>query len=305
MDWTVNALVRGESECAAIDLPGVEIIRGDIRNLADLTRASDNCDLVFHLAVDRGSREVILAGAENVAHAATRAGADRIVFTSSAGVYRRVPHGRVNEGTPVRPDPGYHSFQSEAEQVLLGRGSSGGVPVVVARVSSLGPGDRAWLGVYQAIEAGRFRMIGQGKNHYQPMDVSDLVEYLLRCGTVPGIEGRTYILAGDRPRPLLEIIRLIEKELGTTIGRSAIPIAALRVYQRLGNLLLLRTGRKLPRQDRAAFFLYDRSFDVSRSRSELGYSPGVRLEETIRRAVESYRAQGLLAPARNSLAGST
>jgi nucleoside-diphosphate-sugar epimerase len=137
-------------------------------------------------------------------------------------------------------------------------------------------------------------MIGPGKNHYQPVDVSDAVEGVLLCGTVPGIEGRTYIISGSQPRRLHEIIQAIENELGVTTPKSAIPIAAVRIYGVLNGLVLACTGRELPRHDRASFFLYDRSYDVSRARVELGYSPTVPLEETVRRAADSYRKQGYL-----------
>lgn len=291
---TVKALVRETSDAAELESPAIEIVRGDMRSRADMDRAIDGCELVFHLAVDRGSRESILAGAANIAHVAAQADVARIVFTSSAGVYRRIRHGLVDEDTPIGPDPGYHAFQAEAERIFLDRWSRGGSPVVVARVTSLGPGGPPWRGVFQAIADGSFRMIGAGDNHYQPMDVADVVEGIFLCGTVPGIEGRTYILAGDRPHRLREIIRTIEQELGVTTSKSSIPIGALRAYRVLNTLVLACTGRNLPRHDRAAFFLYDRSFDVSRARDELGYSPRVTLEETVRRIADSYRTQGYL-----------
>lgn len=295
--FAVRALVRATSDSAELESSRIEVIRGDMRNRGDLERATEGCDLVFHLAVDRHSRESILAGAANVAEAAARAGVARIIFTSSAGVYRRKRHGLVDESTPIGPDPGYHTYQAEAERILLDRWSNGGSPVVIARVTSLGPGGPTWKGVFQAIAAGTFRMIGTGNNHYQPIDVSDIVEWLYRCGTVPGIEGRIYILAGDRPYRLRDIIRVIEEELGVTTSTSPIPVGAIRAYKTLNNLVLSATGRNLPRHDRASFFLYDRSFDVSRARTELDYSPQVPLEEIVRRAANSYREEGAL-PAR-------
>jgi nucleoside-diphosphate-sugar epimerase len=260
----------------------------------DMERAMDGCELAFHLAVDRRSRASILAGAENVARAAAKAGVGRIVFTSGTGVYRKVRHGLVDEDTPIDPDPGYHSYQAKAERIFLDRWSGGGSPVVIARVTSLGPGSPPWRGVFEAIASGSFRMIGTGENHFQPIDVSDVVEWLVRCGTVPDIEGRTYILAGDRPHRLKEIVQVIEDELGGTTSKSPIPAIALSAYRALNNLVVAATGRNLPRHDRASFFLYDRSFDVSRARDELGYSPQVPLRETIRRAVTRYREQGYL-----------
>ena len=292
--FAVRALVRATSDSAELESSRIEVIRGDMRNRGDLERATEGCDLVFHLAVDRHSRESILAGAANVAEAAARAGVARIIFTSSAGVYRRKRHGLVDESTPIGPDPGYHTYQAEAERLLLDRWSNGGSPVVIARVTSLGPGGPTWKGVFQAIAAGTFRMIGTGNNHYQPIDVSDIVEWLYRCGTVPGIEGRIYILAGDRPHRLRDIIRVIEEELGVTTSTSPIPVGAIRAYKTLNNLVLSATGRNLPRHDRASFFLYDRSFDVSRARTELDYSPRVPLEEIVRRAANSSREEGAL-----------
>lgn len=290
----VRALVRGAGEVGDPPSPAIEIFRGDMRNRADVSRAIDGCELAFHLAVDRSSREAILTGAANVAEAAARAGVARIVFTSSTGIYRRVRHGLVDENTPTGPDPGYHSFQAEAERIFLERWSSGGSPAVIARVTSLGPGGPPWRGVFRALADGSFRMIGDGRNRYQPIDVSDVVEGLIRCGTVPGIEGRIYILAGARPYPLREIIRVIEKELGVTTSKAALPIAALRVYRALNDLVLAWTGKNLPRHDRASFFLYDRSFDVSRARTELGFTARVDLEDIVRRAADSYRDQGYL-----------
>lgn len=293
-DFHVRALIRGTSEAAELESRGVEIVRGDMQSPADMERAIDGCELAFHLAVDRRSRASILAGAENVARAAAEAGVGRIVFTSSTGVYRKVRHGLVDEDTPIDPDPGYHSYQAEAERIFLDRWSRGGSPVVIARVTSLGPGSPPWRGVFEAIASGSFRMIGSGENHYQPIDVSDVVEWLVRCGTVPDIEGRTYILAGDRPHPLKDILQVIEDEVGGATSSSPIPTAALRAYRALNNLVVAATGRNLPRHDRASFFLYDRSFDVSRARDELGYSPQVPLREMIRRAVTRYREQGYL-----------
>jgi nucleoside-diphosphate-sugar epimerase len=290
----VRALVRAGSDVAGLESRGIEIVRGDVQSPTDVERAMDGCELAFHLAVDRRSRASILAGAENVGRAAAKAGARRIVFTSSAGVYRKVRHGLVDEDTPIDPDPGYHSYQAEAERILLDRWSRGGSPVVIARVTSLGPGSPAWRGVFESIATGTFRMIGTGENHYQPIDVSDIVEWLVRCGTVPDIEGRVYILAGDRPHRLKDIVRAIEDELGVTTSKSSIPIVALSAYRALNNRVVAASGRNLPRHDRASFFLYDRSFDVSRAREELGYSPQVPLREMIRRAVIRYRDQGYL-----------
>ena len=86
LDNLANALERGS----------VEVIEGDIRDVAALDAAIDGSDLVFHLAAirithcaedPRLAMEVLGNGTFNVVDAAHRAGARKIVASSSASVY--------------------------------------------------------------------------------------------------------------------------------------------------------------------------------------------------------------------------
>jgi farnesol dehydrogenase len=293
--YEVRALARASSRAEALRSAGVDVVHGDVLNARDVDRAVEDCRVVFHLAVARGSRDVILGGTDNVARAAARAGVSRVVFASSTRVYGLTRQRRIDEGTPIKPDSRYGRFKAEAERVLLDHQEGGGAPVVIARLPLvLGLGGHAWQGTIQAVESGRFRLIGAGTNHYHPVDVSDVADGLLLCGTVKGIEGRIYILAGDESRPLRAVIASLEHLLGTRTPRSAIPAIALRAYALLNAMVAACGGPTLPRFDRAQLFLQDFSFDISRARAELGYVPKVSVDETLRRTVSWYREQGRL-----------
>ncbi len=89
--WRVRALAR--SEASAVSFPSdVEIVRGDVENLADLEGLVDGADTVFHIAgvnslcvKDRTSMWATNVEAPvAVYEAATRAGARRMVHISSA-----------------------------------------------------------------------------------------------------------------------------------------------------------------------------------------------------------------------------
>ena len=295
--FDVRALVRPASDASSLESLGVEIARGDFRNRDAVERAVADCELVFHLAKPLQSElsptETDVTGVANVAHGAVQAGVTRLVFSSSTTVYSVVKNREITELTPVKPNSPYAKSKVAAEHALLSHHDSDGLPVVIARISVVfGPGVSGWRGVFQAVATGSFRFIGSGNNYYQPGDVSDIVEGLFRCGTVPGIDGRTYIITGDEPIRLCEMIDLIQDEFCVTNPNTPLPIAPLRGYKLINDVLSAWGGRRLPRMDSVEFFLSDRIFDLSRARSELGYVPKVSARETIRRTVQWYREQG-------------
>lgn len=295
----VRAFARESSDLSALEPLRIEIMRGDVRDAHDVGRAVDGCALVFHLAIVRGNRQITIGGTENVARAAARAGVGRLVFPSTTRVYGAASGGPINEATPISPEASHGRFKAECEKRLLDRHASDGLPVVIARLPLvLGSGGSAWRDVFQAIASGRFRRIGAAHNHYHPVDVADAVEGLLLCGTVPGIEGRIYVIAGPESRPLAEIIGYLESTLGVKTSPSRIPAIALHAYRLVNRAVLACGGGGLPRFNRVQLFLQDFTFDLSRARNELGYVPKVGIEETLRQTSDWYRKQGcLIAPA--------
>lgn len=290
----IRALVRASTAAQRLDPSYVEIVRGDACNSQDVERAMDGCHLVFHMAVVRGNRDITVGGAKTVARAAVRTGVRRLVFPSSTRVYGLSRQGTLDERTPVRPDSAHGRFKAEAEQAILESPAKNPVAVIARLPLVLGPGGSAWRGVVQAVASGRFRLIGAGNNHYHPADVSDVIDGLLLCGTVRGIEGRTYILAGAESRPLRDIIAMLATLLDVTTSRSAIPAPLLRAYGRLNGMAVATAGRDLPLVERVQLFLQDYRFDLTRARSELGYSPRITIEEMLRRTVDFYRQRGFL-----------
>jgi nucleoside-diphosphate-sugar epimerase len=291
---STRALMRASTDARRFDPSAVEIVRGDVCNPQDVERAMDGCHLVFHLAVVRGNRDITVGGTTTVARAAARTGVGRLVFPSSTRVYGLSRRGALDERTRLRPDSAHGRFKAAAEQAI--RTSLAKTPVaVIARLPLvLGPGGGAWRGVFQAVASGRFRLIGTGDNHCHPADVSDVIDGLLLCGTVRGIEGRTYILAGAEPRRLREIIATLASLLDVTTSRVAFPAPLLRAYGRLNGIAVRTTGRDLPLFERVQLFLQDYRFDLTRARTELGYSPRISIEEMLQRTLDSYRQQGVL-----------
>jgi nucleoside-diphosphate-sugar epimerase len=297
----LRALVRPQTDASWLEKLGVEIVRGDIRDYAATERATANCELVFHLAAKTEALElprkavqaVNVKGTSNVARAAVQAGVNRIVFCSSVGVYGRVIKNlAIDEKTEVKPDSPYGESKVLAERIVLSHHERDGLPVVVTRLTTVfGPGAVGWLGLFQAIASGRFRLIGSGNNHHHLADVSDAVEGLALCGYGNRAEGRTYIIAGSRPVQLRELAQMIAEEVGVTRLAAGPPVGVLHLYKIVNKFVYAWTGRRLPRADRIDFFLGDRIFDISRGRSEPGYAPKVSMREAVARMAEWFRSR--------------
>lgn len=300
----IRALVLPEEDMSAVEPVSMDIVRGDVCDYQAVERAAVNCQLIFHLAAKTeasgSSRKALEAvniqGTANVARAALHVGADRLVFCSSGALYGRAIRNRsINEETIPTPDSVYGKSKFLAERILLAHHKQDGLPVVLARISAVfGPGAISWLNLFQTIASGRFRLIGAGHNHHHVADVLDVVEGLALCGSVKGIEGRTYIIAGSESVQLRDLIKTIGEEVGLIRSPMNIPAGPFRLYEIASSHVYAWTSYRLPRADRIDLYLGDRAFDLYRSRQELGYTPKVSTREAVHRTTEWFKAHGYI-----------
>ena len=274
--YRLRALVRLETDSGWLDAHGVEVVRGDVCNAHVVECVVGGCQVIYHLAArtSHGNQSVKdtypvnVEGTANVARAALKAGVHRLVLASTTGVYGFTPNREINELTKVNPYSAYTISKVQAERLVLSHHERDGLPVVIARITSVfGPGYKTWIPLFQAIAAGQFRMLGSGDNYRHPGEVSDIVEGLFLCGTVKGIEGRTYLFAGNEPILLRDMIQLIQGELRAPALKRAFPAMPLRLYKLLNEVVRACGGERLPRFDRVRFFLTDEIFDLSRARA--------------------------------------
>jgi nucleoside-diphosphate-sugar epimerase len=135
-------------------------------------------------------------GERRLAQACADAGARRIVYLSSTGVY---PHGQgawVDEDTPVAPTSERGARRLRAETALLERAAELGVEAVALRIAAIyGPG----RGVAERLRAGTYRIVGAGDAYVSRVHVDDLVSAIVRAGTADHLPRPVYTVADDAP----------------------------------------------------------------------------------------------------------
>jgi nucleoside-diphosphate-sugar epimerase len=134
-----NALLKLGHEPVVLDdlssgyrenlVAGVPFVEGDVRDLESVARAMAGCGVVFHLAASVGNVRSIehpqtdaainVLGTLNVLETARAGRIDRVVFSSSAGIFGELKTLPISEDHPQDPDSPYGTSKLAAEKMCL------------------------------------------------------------------------------------------------------------------------------------------------------------------------------------------
>lgn len=246
--YSVRALVRDPNRCSELRHWGVNIAVGDLRDLNSLERAMKGIDVVYHIAAlfrpENVTRKELwktnVIGTKNILDAAIKAGVKSFIHCSSVGVHGEIKNPPANEETPHAPGDHYQESKAEGERVVLQYLAEHRLPIVIFRPGGIyGPGDMRFLKLFKAIKSRRFVMLGSGEVLYQMIYISDLVDGILLCGTKENAFGNIYILTGEEPVTLNQLVSIIAEELGVLPPSLKFPVTPVYLA---GYLCEMRKG---------------------------------------------------------------
>jgi nucleoside-diphosphate-sugar epimerase len=301
----VRALVRGGAARAQpLAELGIEIAAGDLADPASLREALDGVSAVYHIAAvfrqegieQRVFDEVNGEAVRYLCDAAIEAGVSRLVHCSTVGVHGHIEHPPATEEAPLAPGDPYQDSKLAGERIAASYMAEGRLPISIFRPAGIyGPGDARFLKLFRGIKRGRFPMIGKGRVLYHLTFIDDLVDGIIRCGTVDAAVGQTYILAGPEYQTLNELVAIVAEEVGVPAPRLRIPLAPVYAAAALCEAVCQPLTLEPPLyRRRVDFFTKSRAFDIGKARRELGYAPKVSTREGVRRTAAWYAQQGLL-----------
>jgi nucleoside-diphosphate-sugar epimerase len=301
----VSGFARPGPKTEALKRAQIRVYAGDIRDPGAVLQAVAGHDAVVHLAAAyrvEGKpfhffQDINVGGTRNVLQACSRHDVAKVIHASTTGVYGSLREIPAAEDHPYGSTDHYQETKMRGEKLarkafagpLQGRG------VIVRPTAIYGPGDTRILKLARAMQRGYFFFPGACNNLYHPTYIDDLLagfELTLKSETAAG---QIYNLAGFRYLPLREYIAIIARLLGVAEPRLQLPLGPLKLAARVCG----RTGQTLgfepplfPR--RLSFFYFDRAFSTEKARRELGYEPGVDVEEGLSRTIDWWRREGLL-----------
>lgn len=179
----------------AKDLQGkVTVVQGDVRKYKDIEKSLKDVTHVVHAAaalpIQRTKKRIFsvnVDGTKNVLEASLKHKIKRLVFISTTAVYGVPKHLPETEESPLDPIGYYGESKVAAEKLCLEYMDKGLSLNIIRPKTFLGP-ER--LGVFslwfEAIYSGhRVFILGNGKNKYQLLAVSDVADAIYKATTSP------------------------------------------------------------------------------------------------------------------------
>ena len=297
----VLALVRDTARAGNLaSTPGIELVRGDLRDPAVRSDLTARAGIVYHLAgltSARTRREFLAVNADAtgaLAAAAARSPTPpKLVLVSSLSVAGpRTAERPAREDDPPAPMNGYAESKLRGEELLRSEGA--GLRWTIVRPPWVyGPGDRATLALFRLAARGFFPSVRGGCMEISLVHVHDLVEALVLAGEAAAADGRIYYVADGEAHTVAQLGRALLAACGG--GRALhVPGFVFRFMGLAGEAAAWLTSRAplLGRDKTCEGLQPGWVCDDARIRAELGYCSRVNLAEGVAVTLAWYRTQG-------------
>lgn len=266
------------------DHPGLEQIKGDLRDRALLRTSLRGCDAVIHLACISNdpsfelnpelSRTINYEAFRPLVEISKQSGVRRFIYASTCSVYGVSDATDMNEDHPLVPITDYNKYKGLCEPILREHQSPDFTTVIIrpATVCGYSPRQRLDLTVNiltnHAVNTGKITVFGgnQMRPNIHIEDVVDLYHLLLELPDEK-IAGKTYN-AGYQNRTVSDLAEIVR----TVVGREMPERRGIEVVT-------------TPSDDKRTYHI-----SSERIRRELGFVPSRTIEDAVCDLVAAFRA---------------
>lgn len=250
----VRAFARPGAAPPEFSLPGVEVLRGDLRDPAALEAAAEGVSVAWHLgalvrprgflvsraALLRELRETNAEATAALAAACARSGARRFVYFSSVSALGPGPG--LSDAAEPRPLTLYGKSKLEGERLL--RGVPGLDRLVLRPAMIYGPGAPVWSALFDSVRRGKASLPGRGENLFSVCYVENLLDAALLAAEKAPPGSAFNVSEGSAP------VRELALLIGELVGRRPLllpaPVAGVKLFAALFEPLLAAFGLAMP-----------------------------------------------------------
>ena len=287
----VRVLTRAPERARALLPAETEILLGDVAERADVGRAMEGREVVYHLADSSGTGRVTstqdhwrinVLGTRLVMQAALDEKVRRVVHCGTARVHGDTGRGYANEESAFRPTNAYELTKMQAERLALLFVRECGLPVAIARPTwTYGADDRRFRRMMASVRRGHVVIPGTRRARVHPIHVDDLVRGLELLATNDSAVGECFILGGPEHLALDELITVLARAIGVKRPQVHIPELSTRMLVWASEKFSFTGGLR----GRLEFFTKSHVFDIGKAARVLGFSPRVSVAEGVGRTV--------------------
>jgi nucleoside-diphosphate-sugar epimerase len=283
---------------------GAELHLGSVTDRPLLDRLAQGCEVVYHLAAafrqinapKHVYWDVNVEGTRRLLQASLEAGVKKFIYCSTQGVHGHIAKMPGDEASPIAPEDYYQYTKYEGER-LIPEFVRKGLQVLIVRPTAIyGPGDpERFYMLFRMANKGKFLMFGDGRTHYHPVYIENLVDGFELAATSQRGDGSAYLIADERHYSLNELVTAIGESLGKQVRITHLPFRPLWLAAAACEAVCapFRISPPIFRR-RVDWFRQNRAFTVAKAEKELGYKPRVGLRDGLARTAAWYREQGML-----------
>lgn len=299
--YRVRALVRN---APALSNPGtVEFVTGDVRDTRCARMATAGCDSVIHLAgkahaidddcvSDAEYQSVNVDGTKQLLDGAVAGGVQKFVFASSVKVFGEGTAGCVDERTPPAPRTPYARSKWMAEQLVASYSHAGGLAAVSFRLPLVyGPMHKGNLyRMIAAVDRGWFPPLPRVSTVRSMLHVKNFVLAIRAALEARAFLKPMYVVTDANPYSISEVYDLLRTGLGRQPPRWRVPLWALSLGARCGDILQLLVRRPLPLSSSTLEKLIGQAwYSPDAVIRDLGYQPLHVFDAAVPELIEHYR----------------
>ena len=288
--WQIRALVLPGENTDHLPKDGVEFWTGDVTDPDTLTGIAEDADVVFHLAarvLDYGSRkqfyDTIYKGTRHML-AACADTAGRFVYASSVAALGFGRHLKgLNESARCKKSGiPYNDAKTDAEDLVRAYQDRFENGCTIFRPTNVVGPRSAWVDeVGRQFVKAYLPLIDGGRHSAALIHVDNLVDGVIRAGTVPEASGETYHFRDDWAVTWKQYLT----DLGAMLGKKpvgSVPFPAAWTLGKVSETLMTPIGLRPP-VTRLAAGVMGRNNDVdnSKAKRELGWQTRVSYAEAM------------------------
>jgi nucleoside-diphosphate-sugar epimerase len=299
--------LHARTEAKADSLRGMakKVIVCEITDPEGIRELVADADIVIHTVSNFRSASgppesykiINVDGTINTFECARAAGVKRFIHISTIGVFGDIKECPASETTEYNPGDNYQRTKLEAELYCREQAKEAiGMELVVLRPCSMyGPGDMRMLKMFRMLKKGTFFVVGSCDANFHAVYIDDLLTGIWLAMTEKDINNEVFILGGENYVSLKQYITTAAQAVGSNYPWIKIPFWPMYALSAIVELACIPFKIEPPIfRRRVKFYRNNRAFDISKAKSQLGYSPSTTLEDGMRKTVEWYHSEGLL-----------